>query len=357
MEKLEFLNFYKDKKILITGHTGFKGSWLTIWLNQLGAEVVGISLDPESEKDNFVLCKLDKKIKDYRSDIRDLKSITKIVEKERPEILFHLAAQPIVIESYSNPVSNFDTNVMGTVNLLEAFRNSTTLTTGVFITSDKCYENIEKNYNYKESDRMGGHDPYSASKGAAELVISSYRKSFFSEGHKRIASARAGNVIGGGDWSPYRLMVDIIKGIENKQPIEIRSPNAVRPWQHVLEPLGGYLKLAAYMNNCTGFDEGWNFGPELSNVVSVEEILNQTIKAYGEGCWLDISKNKKLHEAQLLSLNIDKAKDKLNWKPLLNLNQTIFYTVDWYKRYRKENVFNICIQQINNYIKSIESSE
>tara|TARA_B110000240_G_C13508875_1_gene457947 strand:- start:3389 stop:4471 length:1083 start_codon:yes stop_codon:yes gene_type:complete len=357
MDGIKFLNFYKDKKILVTGHTGFKGSWLTTWLHQLGAEVVGISLDPKTGKDNFVLCQLNKKTKDYRADIRDLKSITKIIEKERPEILFHLAAQPIVIDSYSDPVSNFDINIMGTVNLLEAFRNSSSLKTGVFVTSDKCYDNIEKNYSYKESDSMGGHDPYSASKGAAELVISSYRKSFFSAGDKRIASVRAGNVIGGGDWSPFRLIVDVINGIENKETIEIRNPKAQRPWQHVLEPLGGYLKLAAYMSDSVSFDEGWNFGPESSNVVSVEEILNETIKAYGEGSWLDVSKNEKLHEAQLLSLNINKAKDKLNWKPLLDLKQTVFYTVDWYKRYKHENVFNICVQQINNYTKLIKNNE
>ena len=355
MEKINFLNFYKGKKVLVTGHTGFKGSWLTIWLTQLGAKVIGVSLEPKTNKDNFVLSDLKDKVIDYRADIRNLDSIKKIIQKENPEILFHLAAQPIVIDSYSDPVSNFDINVMGTVNLLEAFRCSSSLITGVFVTSDKCYDNIEKEYSYIESDAMGGHDPYSASKGAAEIVINSYKKSFFSSGEKRISSVRAGNVIGGGDWSPFRLMVDIIKGIENNNCIEIRNPKAQRPWQHVLEPLGGYLKLASQMNEEVGFDGGWNFGPESSNVVSVEEIINKTIEIYGKGSWNDISKNEKLHEAKLLSLNIMKAKSKLNWQPLLDLDQTLTYTVEWYKRYKSENVFDLCVQQINNYTKLINN--
>lgn len=344
------LEFYKDKKVLVTGHTGFKGSWLSIWLNMLGAEVIGIALDPVTPKDNFELSGIGDLIKDYRADIRDLKRIEEIVDKEQPEILFHLAAQPIVLDSYQHPVYTFETNVMGTVNLLEAFRLSNSLKTGVFITTDKCYENLEKHYSYKESDPMGGHDPYSASKGAAELAICSYRRSFFSNTEKRIASVRAGNVIGGGDWSPYRLIVDIIKALENNTEIEIRNPNAIRPWQHVLEPLGGYLLLAAKMQLEQSYDEAWNFGPEAENIVTVQELLEEVIRYYGIGSWKDVSDKEKLHEATLLALDINKAKTKLNWHPKLNLQETVKYTVDWYKNYKTANVMDLCMNQIKEYM-------
>ena len=357
MEVMELLNSYKGKRVLITGHTGFKGSWLSIWLKLLGAEVIGLSLDTKTDRDNYVLSGIKRDIIDYRADIKNLSLIRSIIEDEKPEILFHLAAQPIVLDSYTEPVNTFETNVMGTVNLLDAFRKSETLKTGVFITTDKCYENIEKEHNYKETDAMGGHDPYSASKGAAELVISSYRRSFFSKGEKRIASVRAGNVIGGGDWSPYRLVVDIIKGIETNQTIEIRSPKAVRPWQHVLEPLGGYLILAARMINENKFDEAWNFGPEPQNIVPVEELITKVIKNYGSGCWKDTSNKKTLHEATLLALDITKAKQQLGWVPVLNLNQTIQFTVDWYKNYRSVDVKGYCEQQILDYTALWKSNQ
>ena len=344
------IEFYKNKKVLVTGHTGFKGSWLSIWLNMLGAEVIGIALDPITEKDNFVLSGISSKIKEYRADIRYLDKIKEIITKEKPEILFHLAAQPIVLDSYENPVYTYETNVMGTVNLLEAFRFSESLKTGVFITTDKCYENIEKNYSYKETDPMGGYDPYSSSKGAAELVISSYRRSFFTNTDKKIASVRAGNVIGGGDWSPHRLIVDIIKALESNIEIEIRNPNAVRPWQHVLEPLGGYLLLAARMHEEQKFDEAWNFGPEPDNIITVKELLDEVIKYYGQGDWKDVSDKAKLHEATLLSLNINKAKTQLNWHPKLDIKETVKYTIDWYKYYKTENVMELCKSQIEDYM-------
>jgi CDP-glucose 4,6-dehydratase len=351
MEIERYLNFYKGKKVLITGHTGFKGSWLTIWLNYLGAEVIGIALDPVSSEDNYVLSGISNEMTDYRVEIGSLESIIEIVEFEKPEILFHLAAQPIVIESYDKPIYTFETNIIGTANLLEIIRRSELLNTGVFITTDKCYENIEKDYSYKETDPMGGYDPYSASKGAAELVISSYRRSFFQKNEKKVASARAGNVIGGGDWSPYRLMVDIIKGIEEGEDIRIRNPKSTRPWQHVLEPLGGYILLAAKMSLEKNYDSAWNFGPRKENIVTVEEIINRTINIYGKGKWLDVSDKVKLHEATLLSLDITKAKEQLGWKPVFDLESTIFYTVDWYKNYKTENVKNICIRHINDYMK------
>lgn len=344
-------DFYRNKKVLITGHTGFKGSWLTIWLKKLGADVVGIALDPKTNDDNFVLSNIKDKIADYRTDIRNLNEIKNIIEKEKPEILFHLAAQPIVLDSYKYPVYTYETNVMGTVNLLEAFRTSKSLKTGVFITTDKCYENIEKDYSYKETDPMGGYDPYSSSKGAAELAISSYRSSFFKNTDKKIASVRAGNVIGGGDWSPFRLMVDIIKAIQNNETIEIRNPKAIRPWQHVLEPLGGYLLLAAKMQLEQQYDEAWNFGPEVENIVTVNELLEEVIRCYGKGSWKDVSDKDKLHEATLLSLDISKAKTKLHWYPKFNLQETVKYTVDWYKNYKTENVMDLCMQQINDYMK------
>lgn len=344
-----YLNIYKGKKVLVTGHTGFKGSWMTIWLQKLGAEVIGISLDPITREDNYVLSEIGAKITDYRADIRNLKKIEEIVNKEKPEILFHLAAQPIVLDSYNDPVYTFETNVMGTVNLLEVFRKSETLKTGVFITTDKCYENIEKDYSYVETDPMGGYDPYSASKGAAELVISSYRRSFFQNTEKKIASVRAGNVIGGGDWAPFRIIVDIIKAIQKDEVIEIRNPIATRPWQHVLEPIGGYLLLGAKMLKNHKFDEAWNFGPEKENTVTVRELLDKTITEYGMGEWRDVSDSEKLHEANTLSLNISKAKAELNWRPVLTLDETIKYTVDWYKKYKSENVFDLCNNQIEEY--------
>lgn len=354
MEIKKLLAVYKGKKVLVTGHTGFKGSWLTIWLKQLGAEVIGVALDPKTPKDNFVLSDIAENITDYRADIRNLEKIQEIVDYEKPEILFHLAAQPIVLDSYENPVYTFETNVMGTVNLLEVFRKSESLKTGIFITTDKCYENIERNYSYVETDPMGGHDPYSASKGAAELVISSYRRSYFQNSNKKIASVRAGNVIGGGDWAPHRLMVDIIKAIENGEKIEVRNPFATRPWQHVLEPLGGYLMLGAKMYLENKFDEAWNFGPEQENIVTVKELLETTITAYGKGEWVDVSDKEKLHEATLLSLDITKAKTKLHWHPKLNLQETVKYTVDWYKKYKTDNVMDLCTNQIRHYMNNIE---
>jgi CDP-glucose 4,6-dehydratase len=342
--------FYKDKKVLVTGHTGFKGSWLSIWLNMLGAKVIGIALDPKNEWDNFVLSGISSEIKDYRADIRNLDTIKGIIDKEKPEILFHLAAQPIVLDSYINPAYTYETNVMGTVNLLEAFRLSGSMKTGVFITTDKCYENIEKNYSYKETDPLGGYDPYSSSKGAAELVISSYRRSFFRNSDKKIASVRAGNVIGGGDWSENRILPDIMRALQTDMEIGIRNPFAIRPWQHVLEPLGGYLLLAAKMQVEQQYDEAWNFGPEIENIVSVKELLEEVIRHYGSGRWKIVSSEDQFHEATLLSLNISKALANLNWKPKLNLYQTVKLTVEWYKAYKSGNVNSICKNQINEYM-------
>ena len=352
-----FNNFYKGKKVLITGHTGFKGSWLTIWLNMLGAKVIGYALDPKTKKDNFVLTGIAEEIKDYRGDIRDKEKIFKLFTKEKPEIVFHLAAQPLVLESYKNPAYTYETNIMGIVNVLESIRKIPSVHTAIIITSDKCYENKEQLTGYCENDPMGGYDPYSSSKGAAELIITAYRNSFFNpekfiEHQKSIASARAGNVIGGGDWSDYRLIPDCIKSIENGEIIKVRNPDSVRPWQHVLEPLGGYLWLGYQMMNEPGkFNEAWNFGPDENMTASVNKVVENLIKIYGKGEWEDIYNKNKQHEAGLLKLDITKARQKLKWEPLLDLTKTLKLTVEWYKNYKKQNPRQICEQQIEMYMQ------
>jgi CDP-glucose 4,6-dehydratase len=347
--------FYKNKRVLITGHTGFKGSWLAIWLHELGAQVIGIALDPFSERDNYVLSGIQDKIIDLRGDIRDGQLLKEVFQKYQPEIIFHLAAQPLVRLSYDIPVETYEVNVMGSIHVMEAIRFTDSLKVAVMITTDKCYENKEQLIGYRENDPMGGYDPYSSSKGAAEIAIASWRRSYFNplqfEKHgKSIASVRAGNVIGGGDWALDRIIPDCIKALEAGKSIDIRSPKAIRPWQHVLEPLGGYLLLAAKMwNEPARYCEGWNFGPRAESVATVWDVASKVIENYGSGELNDLSDPNALHEANLLTLDITKAKVKLNWEPRLNLNQTIAFTTDWYKRYKSENVYNLCVEQINNY--------
>ena len=286
-----FDNFYKGKKVLITGHTGFKGSWLSIWLHELGAEVVGVALDPSSDKDNFVLSDIGSKIKaDIRTDIRFAQKIKEIFIRYQPEIVFHLAAQPLVRLSYEQPVETYEANVMGTIHVMEAIRVTRSVKVAVMITTDKCYENKEQLQGYKESDPFGGYDPYSSSKGACEIAIQSWRKSFFNPkdyGKKHIvslASVRAGNVIGGGDWAKDRIIPDCIRALEAGEVIDIRSPRAVRPWEHVLEPLSGYMMLAQKMwDNPTKYCEGWNFGPEDDSVSTVWEVAAELVKNFGFG--------------------------------------------------------------------------
>ena len=273
-----FNNVYKNKTVLVTGHTGFKGSWLSIWLRELGANVIGYALDPYTEKDNFVLAKLEDKITDIRGDIRDKKNLKEVFDKYKPEFVFHLAAQPLVRLSYENPIETYEINVMGTINVLECIRETPETKIGIMITTDKCYENKEQIWGYRETDPLGGYDPYSSSKGAAEIAISSWRNSFFNpkdyEKHKKsIASVRAGNVIGGGDWSLDRIIPDCIRALEKDEAISIRNPKAIRPWEHVLEPLNGYLLLGQKMyEEPSKYCEGWNFGPNLDSIVSVCKI-------------------------------------------------------------------------------------
>ncbi len=350
-------NIYKGKTVLITGHTGFKGSWLSIWLKQLGANVIGYSHDPYTENDNFNACKLSDKLIDIRGDIRDSENLQLVFKKYKPEFVFHLAAQPIVRKSYENPKETYETNVMGTLNVLEAIRNCEATKVGIMVTTDKCYENKEQLIGYKETDPMGGYDPYSSSKGCAELLIASYRNSFFSindysKHGKVIASVRAGNVIGGGDWSSDRIIPDCIRAIENSSKIKLRNPHAVRPWQFVLEPLSGYIKLASKLYfEAEKYSGAWNFGPNMSLNAEVKDIVNMLIKCYDKGQWIDDSDEDQPHEANFLMLDCTKAKEKLNWEQALNLQQTIDMTVSWYKNYQKISMYEFCLDQINEYTK------
>lgn len=352
-----FDGFFKGKRVLVTGHTGFKGSWLSIWLNELGAEVVGVGLDPYSERDNFVLSGIGNKIMaDIRADIRDGERMKEIFREYQPEIVFHLAAQPLVRLSYDIPVETYQTNVMGTINVMEAIRNTDSVKVGVMITTDKCYENKEQIWGYRENEPMGGYDPYSSSKGAAEIAIASWRRSFFNpeqyEKHgKSIASVRAGNVIGGGDWALDRIIPDCIRALEAGKTIDIRSAKAIRPWQHVLEPLSGYMLLAKKMwENPTEYCEGWNFGPRAESISTVWEVASKVIENYGSGELCDLSNPNALHEAKLLMLDISKAKFRLGWEPRMNIDQTVALTVDWYRNYRDTDAYCLCKRQINEYI-------
>lgn len=352
-----FNAFYQGKRVLVTGHTGFKGSWLSIWLHELGAEVIGVAQDPFSERDNFILSGIGKKIKaDLRADIRDGERMKKIFQEYQPEIVFHLAAQPLVRLSYDIPVETYATNVMGTIHILEAIRATESVKVGVMITTDKCYENKEQLWGYRENERMGGYDPYSSSKGAAEIAIASWRRSFFNpleygKHGKSIASVRAGNVIGGGDWALDRIIPDCIKALEAGKPIEIRSPKAIRPWQHVLEPLSGYLLLASKMwKEPTKYCEGWNFGPHAESISTVWDVAAKVVANYGKGELRDLSDPNALYEAKLLMLDINKAKFQLEWEPKMNIDQCIELTTEWYKRYKTENVFCLCVNQIINYL-------
>jgi CDP-glucose 4,6-dehydratase len=351
---------WKNKKVLITGHTGFKGGWLSLILAHKGAKVVGYALKPSTKPSFFHAVGLDKKITSVIGDINNLKEVKKVFKKYKPEIVFHLAAQPLVRKSYQSPVETYQTNVIGTANILESVKETGSVKVVVCITTDKCYENNEWVWGYREEDKLGGHDPYSSSKACAELVISSYRNSFFSSKDNKImiASARAGNVIGGGDWSEDRLIPDVVKSIFENKNLEIRNPDSVRPWQHVLDPLYGYLKLAEklYISG-KEYAESFNFGPDNDEVIPVKKVLNHLSVALGKKVSLKKSKVSNPHEAGLLLLDSSKAKRKLNWQGKLKIAEAVKYTADWYSAFylkkssvlSKENMEKLTIAQIRKY--------
>lgn len=331
-----FLGVYKDRRVLVTGHTGFKGSWLSAWLLKLGATVAGLSKYLPSHPCHFEVIHLREKLTHYEGDIQEMEQLKKIFKEFRPQIVFHLAAQPIVRQSYDIPKITFDTNLGGTVNVLECIRENPSVAAAVIITSDKCYENIGQDWAYHESDRLGGDDPYSASKACAEMACHAYFKSFFDgDDAPQIATTRAGNVIGGGDWARDRIIPDCVRAwSQNEVPI-IRKPKATRPWQHVLEPLGGYLWLGACLTTkVEGIrGESFNFGPTKEVVKSVQELVDLFLKYWGKGSWKHVLSEEEKKEAALLKLSCDKALQRLSWRPLLTFEETVELTAQWYKKY------------------------
>lgn len=325
-----FLEIFKEKKILITGDTGFKGSWLSIWLMSLGAKVYGYALPPKRKEDNYVACELDKKLHHVDGDIRDLKTLTDYFNNIQPDFVFHLAAQPLVLKSYDDPYETFSTNVMGVVNIFEAARNTPSVKVVINVTTDKCYQNNNWIWGYRENDRMGGEDPYSASKSASEIITTSYIKSFFGDkSTANVASVRAGNVIGAGDWAENRIIPDYFRAKISKQTLLIRNPNSTRPWQHVLEPLSGYLNLASLLYiEGKEYQGGWNFGPIDAN--SVLDLINQIEKDNNDVGFIIDENIKPTPEARLLQLDISKAKNELEWVPALDFESTVRYTAKGY---------------------------
>ena len=351
-EKKElFCNIFEHKKVVVTGHTGFKGSWLSIWLYSLGAKVFGISESIPTNPSNFKACKVEDKLTDIRANICDVEEIKKIISDIKPDFIFHLAAQSLVRVSYETPLITWQTNTFGTISILESLKSISNDCTSIFVTSDKCYENLEWDWGYRENDRIGGIDPYSASKGGAELAIDSYAKCFFKESSVRIGIGRAGNVIGGGDWSPYRLVPDCMKSWSNDQEVIIRNPQSTRPWQHVLEPLSGYLLLASklYMQNEIR-GEAFNFGPPSNQNYDVMTVVREMAKYWDKVKW-QTSKASSFEESGLLKLNCDKALSKLSWEPVWNFNETIYQTVSWYKNFyeKDEDMFKNTMNQISDY--------
>lgn len=358
---MSFQNIYQGKKVLITGHTGFKGSWMAIWLKELGADVYGYALAPQSEMDNFVICNLESQINHCEGDVRDGKKLKDYFKEVQPDFAFHLAAQPLVLLSYQDPVGTFDTNLMGTVNFWEAVRATPSVKAAVNVTTDKCYDNKEWVWGYRENDPMGGKDPYSASKGCSELITNSYLESFFNiEGTCNIASARAGNVIGGGDWAMDRIVPDYFRAVKEGRKLEIRNPYATRPWQHVLEPLSGYLNLGAelYLKG-KDFSGGWNFGPEDMSNYSVKELIDEMLHLDAEGGYIIPEGTSKLHEAVLLKLDISKASNYLKWKPALGFKATVAFTLNGYKDdlNSEANIYSSRVGQINEYVQSAKLNQ
>ncbi|MBB5347682.1 CDP-glucose 4,6-dehydratase [Desulfoprunum benzoelyticum] len=346
-------DFWKGKKVFLTGHTGFKGSWLTLWLQMLGAEVKGFALTPPTTPALFDEARIEQGMLSELGDIRDLQTITRSMISFNPDLLVHMAAQSLVRLSYRQPVETYSTNVMGSLHVLEAARQCPNLRVIVNVTTDKCYENREWEWGYREDEPMGGHDPYSNSKGCVELLTAAYRKSFFNNPDKAaLSSVRAGNVIGGGDWAEDRLIPDILRAFEQKQPVVIRNPRAIRPWQHVLEPLGGYLVLAEHLwNHGQAFAQGWNFGPRDEDVRPVEWIMDHMVKTWGAGTSWKLDLEPQPHEALYLKLDISKAQARLHWSPTWNLGTALDRIVNWHRSWlRGENVQVCCLNEIKTYM-------
>jgi len=345
--------FWENKRVFVTGHTGFKGSWLCLWLQSMGAVVKGYALKPNTTPNLFTEGKVSDHMQSEFGDIRDLEQISKSMSDFNPEILIHMAAQPLVRQSYKDPIETYSTNVMGTVNVLEAARSCRCLKAIVSVTTDKCYENKEWVWGYREDEPMGGHDPYSSSKGCAELVTAAYRTSFFTgQNTANLASARAGNVIGGGDWADDRLIPDILRAFEKQEPVIIRNPLATRPWQHVLEPLSGYLVLAQHLYEQDGeqYAEAWNFGPKDEDCKPVNWILNQMVEQWGNGASWKLDTNNNPHEASFLKLDCSKAINRLKWQPQWSLHKTLSLIIDWQQHFLNQgDVQTACLSEINKY--------
>lgn len=347
-------DFYKGKRVLITGHTGFKGSWLALWLHQLGAEVTGYALAPVGEDHHFGLLGLDKMIHHVEGNLLDKEKLGRTFAESRPEIVFHLAAQALVRLSYDEPAMTFETNVTGSVNVMECIRQTPSVKSLIYVTSDKCYKNKEWVWGYRENDELGGHDPYSASKAAAEIVFSSYRDSFFSKNSQLgVASVRAGNVIGGGDWALDRIVPDIFRSLRDGKPVEIRNPKSTRPWQYVLEPLFGYMMLGRQLfENPSAFSGSWNFGPGIESIKTVKDLTETAINYFGKGSMVVGNSDTSKHEAGLLHLNCDKAHHQLQWHPVWDFDQTIAHTVSWYQDFLNgKPTTQSSINQINQFME------
>ena len=351
-------NFWKNKKVLITGHTGFKGSWLSIWLKLQGADIVGISLDPPTNPSIYERAELSSSMLSLRQDICKLNPVKKIFKTYNPEIVFHMAAQPLVRQSYLNPVQTYETNVMGTLNILELIRKSPSIKSAVIITTDKCYEENLSKKPYNENSKLGGSEPYSVSKACAELISKSYQTKYKGVG-KKIITLRAGNVVGGGDWAKDRLIPDVIRSLQNKDKLVIRNPNAIRPWQHVLEPLSGYMQLCeSLIQDGETFSGAWNFGPPDTNIYTVEFIVDNLMKLWGSQVEYSIITDDVFHEADCLKLDCSKANKKLNWHSKWNIKTTLYKIVEWHKAEQKNfKCKDFCINQINDYMFGVSDDK
>lgn len=350
--------FWNNRPVFLTGHTGFKGTWMSLWLQQMGADLTGYALAPDTEPSMFDVVQADQGMNSIIADVRDLETLKAAMHQAQPEVVIHMAAQPLVRDSYVIPVETFDTNVMGTVNVLEACRGCPSVRSVVVVTTDKCYENREWVWGYREDEPMGGHDPYSASKGCTELVAAAYRKSFFNHGEDmhpaQLATARAGNVIGGGDWAKDRLIPDIVRAFSENEKVIIRSPNAVRPWQHVLEPVSAYLMLAEKLyNEGDPFAEAWNIGPVTTDAKPVSWIMERMVDTWGDGAAWQLDQGAQPHEAQALNLDISKAQKYLGWQPTLDLAQAIDWLVGWYRAYygKQQDMRELTLSQIGAFMK------